>query len=83
MKKYFCQRRDDAGNVCGLECDYLNAVLEYAVIKGEELTRKPVATKRVLLVNCPVHGRVTYEHMGHHVTARFNKSERRFHGPKK
>jgi hypothetical protein len=83
LKKYCCQRRDDSGKMCGLECVYVKAVLEYAVLRSEKLTRKPAGVKRVLWVDCPVHGRVVYEHMGHHVTMGWKKTPKRPNAPQK
>ena len=83
MRKYFCQMKDEAGKPCGLECTYIQPVLEYVVLRSEKVTRKPAGVKRVIRVNCPVHGRVIYEHMGHHVTAGWKKKPKSPHMPRK
>jgi hypothetical protein len=76
-RKYLCQKIDETGKRCGLECTYIGEPQEYAVLKTEKLTRKPVGVKRAFWVNCPVHGRVAYEVMGHHVTIGWKKKAKR------
>ena len=69
MRTYFCQKVDEEGRACGLKCTYVAPWVEEAMVKaGEPLTRKPLSVQRTLWVECPIHGRVVYRHMGHHVS---------------
>jgi hypothetical protein len=73
VKKYICPK---AG--CGLDCQYDAPVCEEALTKaGKPVTRKPIAVQRVLWVICPVHGRVMYLLIGHHVSMNSGKRSKR------
>jgi len=68
-KQYLCQQRDNHAKECGEECAYVAPWVEEAVVKaGKRLTRKPLGVQRIIWVDCPVHGRVAWFHMGHHLT---------------
>jgi hypothetical protein len=73
VKNYYCQKRVDSGEQCGLECAYIAPAVGYAAIKKLPLTGNPPESKRVLCVDCPVHGQVPYEIMGHHITMGWGK----------
>ena len=56
-------------------------MVEYAVIEGDKLIRKPKSVLRAFLVDCPVHGKVPYEIMGHHISAKSKKQTPRGNAP--